>query len=332
MLTPLAYNADAQPALLLSFLIANGSPDHFADESASLPAFPSADNTMPLSHTVGAYNSSCAAAADSSQSRMGRKLSTTSLSGSSRGGVKSFKEAPTGVDTHKKPWSADEERMFEESLRVCGRGKWAAISRLMKTRSPRQVKNHAYTYFQRLSNAESKSKRNSFQLTNVEEVDNSVISSGSSPASMESVTMEISPGLDLANVQVDDKWMAGMQFVPTGQTKAMMVSDISDQQQQQQQQQKQNICQKPAIGTHHSYLSSLSTINSTSSTNLFGFDVDSLYKTIAFPEYPNPTPSQVAPGASFTFSHSVGEDQSCMLKLDLFSVYCELSSNSDFVQ
>lgn len=53
-------------------------------------------------------------------------------------------------DTHNLPWTEQEELVFEDALRVCGKGRWAAISRIMQSRTPRQVKNHAYTYFQRM--------------------------------------------------------------------------------------------------------------------------------------------------------------------------------------
>lgn len=53
-------------------------------------------------------------------------------------------------ETHNKPWSEEEQHVFEKGLKLYGRGQWKQISRMMRSRTPLQVKNHARVFFKKL--------------------------------------------------------------------------------------------------------------------------------------------------------------------------------------
>eukprot|EP00762_Andalucia_godoyi_P006834 ANDGO_00929.mRNA.1 Transcription factor DIVARICATA len=55
------------------------------------------------------------------------------------------------------PWTAEEEDRFVLGLKQYGKGRWTDISCVVKSRTPRQVKNHAMTYFHRLASQNKRS-------------------------------------------------------------------------------------------------------------------------------------------------------------------------------
>eukprot|EP00762_Andalucia_godoyi_P006835 ANDGO_00940.mRNA.1 Myb-like protein J len=47
-------------------------------------------------------------------------------------------------------WTLEEDMLFDEGIRVFGKGRWSQIAAFIKTRTALQVKNHASTFFKRL--------------------------------------------------------------------------------------------------------------------------------------------------------------------------------------
>jgi SHAQKYF class myb-like DNA-binding protein len=62
------------------------------------------------------------------------------------GGASSSSHLPS----HNTPWTEEENKAFEDGLRLYGRGSWKEISLIIKTRNALQVKNHARQYFKRV--------------------------------------------------------------------------------------------------------------------------------------------------------------------------------------
>ena len=68
------------------------------------------------------------------------------------------------LPSHNTPWTEDENKIFEEGLKLYGRGCWKEISLMIKTRNALQVKNHARQYFKKLEKIDP-TLINTFDLT-----------------------------------------------------------------------------------------------------------------------------------------------------------------------
>eukprot|EP00762_Andalucia_godoyi_P004998 ANDGO_01429.mRNA.1 Myb-like protein H len=111
----------------------------------------------------------------------------------------------SGADSHKQHWTAEEEHAFVRGLSIYGKGSWAKIAGIIKTRTAVQVKNHAKTYFSRLSSPRRTSAKGLRHLVNrVASPDRSKSSSSGNSPMPSKVTFESHLDLDLdLDVELD---------------------------------------------------------------------------------------------------------------------------------
>ncbi|XP_068727042.1 deubiquitinase MYSM1-like [Montipora capricornis] len=104
-------------------------------------------------------------------------------------GIRKGKQSCIGRElssTHRKPWTTDEQELFEEGLKLYGRS-WTKIANMIDTRTSVQVKNYAKQYFRQKNKNPLKSQEevsqgidiqcdDSFVLANLEEVTHNRVS------------------------------------------------------------------------------------------------------------------------------------------------------------
>ena len=55
------------------------------------------------------------------------------------------------LPSHNTPWTEEENKLFEEGIKMYGKGNWKDISKIVGTRNSLQVKNHARQYLKKLA-------------------------------------------------------------------------------------------------------------------------------------------------------------------------------------